>query len=160
MAEDYCELCDLPLSTCVHGMPKRPPEPVAPPKATPVRRRSTAAPSGSTARVPGSSKPAAAPAKPRRRTHQDDFKPYIVRVLQEVGGEREAELVMLELEERMAEVLREGDREVGPTGEVRWRTAVRWARKELADDGFLVAPRPGVWQLTDRGAELPADALD
>ncbi len=81
-------------------------------------------------------------------------------MLQEVGGEREAELVMLELEERMAEVLREGDREVGPTGEVRWRTAVRWARKELADDGFLVAPRPGVWQLTDRGAELPADALD
>ena len=75
----------------------------------------------------------------------------IVQVLQEAGGEQDAELVLARLEERLADVLKPGDHETGPTGEVRWRTAARWARKELADDGLLVAPQPGVWALTDEG---------
>lgn len=148
MAEDYCEHCDLPFSTCIHGRPPAP-EPVkAPPKASPVRRRTTSA-SGTTA---GSgSAPAPVRTAPRRRTDKAEFKPVIVEVLQEAGGEQEADLVLAALEERLAEVLKPGDHETGPTGEVRWRTAARWARKELADDGLLVAPQPGVWALTDEG---------
>ena len=147
MAEEYCELCDLPLATCVHGMPPAP-EPVkAPPKASPVtRRRTTSSTSGSSTNA-ASTRAAA----PRRRTDKADFKPVIVQVLQEAGGEQDAELVLARLEERLADELLPGDHETGPTGEVRWRTAARWARKELADDGLLVAPQPGVWALTDEG---------
>jgi len=145
VAEDYCEHCDLPLSTCVHGNPPAP-EPVkAPPKASPVTRKRVASPRAakeSTATVRTA---------PRRRTDKAEFKPVIVQVLQEHGGEREADLVLAELEERLADVLKPGDHETGPTGEVRWRTAARWARKELADDGLLLAPQPGVWALTDEG---------
>lgn len=152
MAEDYCEHCDLPLSTCIHGRPPAP-EPVkVPPKASPVRRSTTSA-SGSTSRTTSRSASAPAPVRtaPRRRTDKAEFKPVIVEVLQEAGGEQEADLVLAALEERLAEVLKPGDHETGPTGEVRWRTAARWARKELADDGLLVAPQPGVWALTDEG---------
>lgn len=148
MPEDYCDLCDLPLSTCVHGMPAPAPAPAAPPKASPVTRRRTPSSTGSSAATP-------ARKAPRRRTAQADFKPVIVQVLQEAGGEREADAVLAELEERLGEVLLPGDRETGPTGEVRWRTAARWARKELADDGLLVAPQPGVWALTERGMAEP-----
>ncbi|MGV3563230.1 MAG: winged helix-turn-helix domain-containing protein [Nocardioides sp.] len=152
MAEDYCEHCDLPFSTCIHGRPPAP-EPVkAPPKASPVRRR-TASASGSASRTTAGSASAPAPVRtaPRRRTDKAEFKPVIVEVLQEAGGEQEADLVLAALEERLAEVLKPGDHETGPTGEVRWRTAARWARKELADDGLLVAPQPGVWALTAEG---------
>ena len=146
MAEEYCEHCDLPLSTCVHGMPPAP-EPVkAPPKASPVTRRRTTS-SGSTT--------SSAPVRtaPRRRTDKADFKPVIVQVLQEAGGEQEADLVLASLEERLADVLKPGDHETGPTGEVRWRTAARFARKELQDEGLLLAPRPGVWALTEAGLD-------
>ena len=34
-AEDYCDLCDLPKSTCVHGMPPAPPPPRATRATTP-----------------------------------------------------------------------------------------------------------------------------
>lgn len=139
MGEEYCDLCDLPLATCVHGMPPAP-EPVkAPPEASPVTRRRTTS-SSSPARI-----------APRRRTDKADFKPVIVQVLQEAGGEQAADLVLASVEERLADVLKPGDHETGPTGEVRWRTAARWARKELADDGLLVAPQPGVWALTEAG---------
>ena len=157
MAEDYCEHCDLPFSTCIHGRPPAP-EPVkAPPKASPVRRSTTSAgsgsASGSAARTTSRSASAPAPVRtaPRRRTDKAEFKPVIVEVLQEAGGEQEADLVLATLEERLADVLKPGDHETGPTGEVRWRTAARWARKELADDGLLLAPQPGVWALTDEG---------
>lgn len=152
MAEDYCEHCDLPFSTCIHGRPPAP-EPVkAPPKASPVRRRTTSASGSASGTTTGSaSAPAPVRTAPRRRTDKAEFKPVIVEVLQEAGGEQEADLVLAALGERLAEVLKPGDHETGPTGEVRWRTAARWARKELADDGLLVAPQPGVWALTDEG---------
>ncbi|MBF4161698.1 winged helix-turn-helix domain-containing protein [Nocardioides acrostichi] len=150
--DQYCDLCDLPRATCVHGMATPPPAPAArtarttPAKATPVRRRTAAPSSGSASTV---RRPA------RRRTAQADFKPWIVTVLQEAGGEQASDDVLATLEERLADHLLPGDRETGPTGEVRWRTAARFARKELADDGLLLAPQPGVWALTPRGLAEP-----
>ncbi|ANH38380.1 hypothetical protein I601_1951 [Nocardioides dokdonensis FR1436] len=73
-------------------------------------------------------------------------------MLQEAGGQAEADDLLSDLEQRLGDVLRPGDLETGPTGEVRWRTAARTARKQLADDGLLLAPRPGTWALTDRGS--------
>ncbi len=53
VAEEYCDLCDLPLSTCVHGMPKPPPQAAPAPRPRgcgprrrgPPRRRTRSAPS-------------------------------------------------------------------------------------------------------------------
>lgn len=153
---DYCEMCDLPLSTCVHGMPKPPPEP---PKSAPVRTRTTSAAKASPVARRRTPERAAAPARPRLRTHQSDFRPWLVGVLQDAGGTEESEVAILEVERRMAAVLLPGDRELGPQGEPRWRTALRWARKELADEGLLHAPQPGVWALTDLGRALPTEIV-
>lgn len=141
MAEDYCDLCDLPLSTCIHGMPAPPPAP-APAARAPRTPRATAT------RKPlrtATSKPSPV----RKRTEQETFRPFIVRLLQ-AEGSLETQEVMELLGERMAEVLLERDRQKAPTGEVRWHTAARAERKAMIDEGLMVAA-PGVWELTERG---------
>lgn len=150
MTEDYCELCDLPLSTCVHGRPPTPPAaPVrkAPtPRATPVRSRTAA----------GSSRSAAAPevsTRPRQRkwTPSEEFRPPVLAILRENDGRLDAEDLMLELEVRLEDVLTAGDREPAPQGGERWHVAVRKQRKALADEGLLVPAQPGIWELTAKG---------
>lgn len=89
----------------------------------------------------------------RKRTEQETFRPYIVRLLQDEGALETAE-VMAHLEERMADVLLERDRQKAPTGEVRWHTVARAERKAMMDEGLIVPAQPGVWQLTDRGRSL------
>ena len=139
--EDYCELCDLPRSQCVHGRP--PPTPVKAVKAaSPPRARKAPA-----ARTPG-----AAPARPvvRRWTPPEAFKPLILAALAEAGGELDADDMFLELEILAEDRLLPGDSEKTPEGELRWRYAARRARIALIDEGLMVKSRPGVWQLADR----------
>jgi hypothetical protein len=136
-SDDYCDLCDLPKSQCIHGRP--PPTPAqavkAPPK--PRKRAATRAPSSTT------------PAKPvvRRWTRPEEFKPLILSVLEEAGGELEADEVFLELEILMEDRFRPGDNETTPEGELRWRYAARRARIALIEEGLIAKARPGVWQL-------------
>lgn len=140
VAEDYCELCDLPLSQCVHGRPE--PKPVEPEKAPPasrVRTRTT------TPRVPGTPVRKSAP---RKWTSPDELKAPIVALLQESGGELPADEVFPTLDERLGEALRPGDREPSPTGEPRWQLAARKARRALQDEGVLEPGTPGVWRLS------------
>src|SRR6478736_5492602 len=121
-AEDYCDLCDLPKSTCVHGMPPAPPPPAAPPKASRVRTstvRKTAAPAATTRSAP------------RKWTPPEVFAPGIVAILGEAGGELDQEDLFERLEELMAERLTEADRQTTPEGELRWRLAARKARQSL-----------------------------
>jgi len=134
--DDYCDLCDLPRSQCIHGQPPPAPKPVT--KASP---RNRAAPRS---RVPG------APAKPvnRRWTPPEVFKPLILAVLQEAGGELEADELFLELEIRADDRLLPGDRETTPEGELRWQYAARRARQSLINEGLMTRGGPGVWQLT------------
>lgn len=146
-AEDYCELCDLPKSTCIHGNPPPPPSPTvrkAPATRTTVRRSTAAAGSG-TSRT----SPSAAPARAVRHrwTPPDTFKPAIVAVLTEAGGELDQDDVFLELEIRMEEQLTEADRELTPEGELRWRYAARRARQALVAEGTMTKGRPGIWAL-------------
>lgn len=147
MAEDYCDLCDLPLSTCIHGMP------APPPAAVPAARSPRAtAPRRPSARIVGSSTASTTrkPSPVRRRTEQEAFRPFIVSLLKDEGALETAE-VMEMLEERMAEVLLERDREKASTGEVRWHTAARAERKAMIDEGLIVPAQPGIWELTERG---------
>lgn len=142
MSDDYCELCDLPLSTCVHGMPAPPPPPPAPVRA----------PRASAPRAPRAQK-AAASAVPTRRaprkwTPPEDFAPHIVGVLEAAGGELDTEDVFTALESRLADELLEGDRQLTPEGELRWRYAARRARQSMINDGVMSRGAPGVWSLS------------
>lgn len=145
MAEEYCDLCDLPLSTCVHGMPKPPPPPPAPPKAPRVRTTTPRASSG------GSAVRTSSPARPPSKvTGTAAFRPHIVRILRAEGA-LETEDMLLELEMAMEDELRERDRQPTPTGEQRWHQSARTARKEMIDEGLMAGGKPGVWELTDAG---------
>ena len=137
--EDYCELCDLPKSTCIHGRPP-PPPPTPQARVAPVKRTTT--------RKTATSTPARA--VPRRWTPVDVFRPEIVEVLRAAGGELDADDLFDALEARMAERLTDADREKTPEGELRWRYAARRARQALVADGEMTKGRPGVWALADR----------
>ncbi|GAA1139962.1 hypothetical protein [Nocardioides aquiterrae] len=134
--EDYCELCDLPKSQCIHGNPPAPP----PPRAT----ARTATPRASR---PVVKKAAPTRTVPRRWTPPDAFKADIVAVLEDAGGELEQEDLFRALEARVAERLTEADHQTTPEGELRWRYAARRARQALITDGAMVKGRPGVWSL-------------
>ena len=136
-AEDYCELCDLPKSTCIHGNPPAPP----PERAT----ARAAAPRASRPVV----KKAAAPTRqvPRKWTPPEAFQPHILAVLEDAGGELEQEELFGRLGERMAERLTEADHGTTPEGELRWRYAARRARQALIAEGEMEKGAPGVWSL-------------
>ena len=141
-AEDYCDLCDLPKSTCIHGNP-----PAPPPKAT-ARTSPPRAPRSTTPRSTSTSR-ATPPTRvvPRKWTPPDVFRPEILAVLEEAGGELEQEELYLRLEERMGERLTAADRDLTPEGELRWRYAARRARQSLLADGEMTKGRPGIWSL-------------
>ncbi|GAA4376360.1 hypothetical protein [Nocardioides caricicola] len=137
-AEDYCDLCDLPLSTCVHGMPPAPPPPPAPVKAPRVRTttaRKAASPATTTRTAP------------RRWTPPEVLAPAIVATLTEAGGELDQEELFTRLEELMADRLTDADHQTTPEGELRWRYAARKARQTLVAEGVMVKGRPGAWVL-------------
>ncbi|HCB03756.1 MAG TPA: hypothetical protein PLZ93_10605 [Nocardioides sp.] len=146
MAEEYCDLCDLPLSTCIHGMPKPPPPP--PPTPRTPRARTVSSPRTSTVRT--TSAPTRAPSKV---TDQSVFRPHIVRILKQEGS-LETEDMLLELEMAMEDDLRERDRQPTPTGEVRWHQSARKERKAMIDAGLMAGGKPGVWELTDAGRSI------
>jgi hypothetical protein len=144
-SDDYCELCDLPKSQCIHGQPPPPPKAAAaPPKPKPRSRPSTA------------TRTTAAPPKPKtlRWTPPEVFKPLIITVLEQAGGELEADELFEDLEALAQDQLRPEDRETTPEGELRWRYAARRARVALINEGLMTKTTPGVWQLASRGDRL------
>lgn len=145
MAEEYCDLCDLPLATCVHGMPKPPPPPPAAPRtprASTPRTSTRATATRTTTTTPSRA--------PSRITDQSAFRPHIVRILK-VEGSLETEDMLLELEMAMEDELRERDRQPTPTGEVRWHQSARSERKAMIDAGLMAGGKPGIWELTEAG---------
>jgi hypothetical protein len=145
VAEEYCDLCDLPLRTCVHGMPKPPPQPPPAPRAPRVR---TATPRAAAVRT--TTTPSRAPS---RVTDQSLFRPHIVRILK-LEGSLETEDMLLELEMAMEDELRERDRQPTPTGEIRWHQSARSERKAMIDAGLMAGGKPGVWELTEAGRSI------
>ena len=136
-SDDYCDLCDLPKSQCIHGRP--PPTPKKAVTPPPRPRKRPAARGGSSA----------APTRlvTRRWTPPEVFKPLILSVLEQAGGQLDADDLFLELEILAEDQLLPGDSETTPEGELRWRYAARRARVALIDEGLMTKARPGVWQL-------------
>jgi len=144
-SEDYCELCDLPRSQCIHGMPA-PVAPVEPVKAPPKPRKRAAASSASTKTTTTT----ATRAVSRRWTPPEVLSPAIVELLREAGGELDGEDVLEQLGEVLADRLRPGDEELTPGGELRWHYAARRARQALIAEGVMVSGAPGMWTLAER----------
>jgi len=82
------------------------------------------------------------------------FKPQILDVLEQAGGELDADDLFLELEILAEDRLLPGDSETTPEGELRWRYAARRARLALIDEGLMTKAGPGVWQLARPGQDL------
>jgi hypothetical protein len=139
-SDDYCELCDLPKSQCIHGRPPPAPKPVVKAPAKPRPRKQPAA-------APVRSSVAPGRVAIRRWTPPEAFKPLILTVLDQAGGELEADDLFLELEILTEDRLLPGDSETTPEGELRWRYAARRARVALIAEGLMTKGRPGVWQL-------------
>jgi hypothetical protein len=87
----------------------------------------------------------------RRWTPPEVFKPLILTVLEQAGGELDADDLFLELEILAEDRLLPGDSETTPEGELRWRYAARRARMALVEEGLMTRGRPGVWQLARPG---------
>jgi hypothetical protein len=87
----------------------------------------------------------------RRWTPPEALRPLILEVLQEAGGELEADELFLELEILADDRLLPGDRETTPEGELRWQYAARRARVALINDGLMTKGTPGVWKLAGPG---------
>ena len=139
--DDYCELCDLPKSQCIHGRPPAP-EPV---KASPAprTRRTTSASRTSSVSAPT----ATSRSVQRRWTPPEDLVPHIVGILEDAGEPLESDEMLTALEVRIADGLRPGDRETTPEGELRWHYAARRARQALIKEGILLKAGPGVYAL-------------
>lgn len=151
-SEDYCELCDLPLSQCVHGNPPAPPPEKKPARAPGTRTTTSRAATPRKTASPAPASRTTVSSKPPRRTPQRDFRRHILGALQDAGGHAEAEDLMSEVARRMEEVLRPADHETVNQGELRWRYAARLERRAMQDDGLMLPPRkPGVWELSDGG---------
>lgn len=145
--DDYCELCDLPKSQCIHGQP--PPAPVT---KTPPRRRPAVSTRSEATRPRVSGSPARsqlAPARPvnRRWTPPEVLAPLILEVLRGAGGELEADDLFTRLGEVLGDRLRPGDTEKTPEGELRWHYAARRARQALIREGLMAKGVPGMWTL-------------
>ena len=142
-SDDYCELCDLPKSQCVHGQPPPMPEKAIASPARPRKRPATRRPSPAAPEKVGN----------RRWSSPEVFKPLIITVLERAGGELEADELFLELEVLAEDRLLPQDSDTTPEGESRWRYAARRARVALIDEGLMTKTRPGVWQLARPGRD-------
>jgi hypothetical protein len=138
--DGYCDFCELPLAQCIHGRPPAPPPPTPVATSAPKPRKRAVA----TSRTAGTSvKPLA-----RRWTQPEALKPHILSVLQQAGGELQADELFLELEILVEDRLLPGDRERTPEGEPRWQYAARRARVALVNEGLMVKGVPGMWTLS------------
>ena len=139
MADEYCDLCDLPKAHCIHGMP-----PAPPPEARPAPAARDGPQGEHAPRRQGRARPSAPVRRaPRRWTQPEAIAPVILAVLDEAGGELPADDVLEAVEERIGEHLLEGDRQLTPEGELRWRYAARRARQQLVQQGLMAKSRPG-----------------
>lgn len=69
-------------------------------------------------------------------------------MLEEAGGSLDVDDVFDALESRLAEELLDGDRQLTPEGELRWRYAARRARQTMINSGVMSKGAPGVWSLS------------
>lgn len=106
---------------------------------------------------PETRRPAGAPRKRGRkgerarkgeRTPTEGFYEPLLEVLASAGGQLAAVEAIDRVGRAMDSKLKDVDRARLPSGEVRWRNSVRWARQRLEEQGKLDPKAPyGIWKL-------------
>ena len=87
-------------------------------------------------------------ARKGERTPTEGFYEPLLQVLASAGGQLPAVDAINRVGQAMGSKLNEVDRARLPSGEVRWRNSVRWARQRLEEQGKLADKAPyGVWKL-------------
>lgn len=89
-------------------------------------------------------------ARKGERTPTEDFFEPLLSVLKDADGQLPASDAIDRVGQLMGERLNEVDRARLPSGEVRWRNGVRWARQRLEEQGKLDGKAAyGVWKLAE-----------
>jgi hypothetical protein len=85
-------------------------------------------------------------------TQVEDYVLPILYVLEQLGGSGETGDVVDRVGEFMADCLTERDRQPLESGEIRWQNYVRWARKDMKEEGLLKEDSPyGLWEISRKG---------
>lgn len=83
---------------------------------------------------------------------------YFVPILEsliEARGEDNVKNIYNAVEQKMKNTLVDKDYENLPSGDIRWRNAVRFARQSMIDRGLLDKNSPaGIWKITDKGRDF------
>lgn len=88
-------------------------------------------------------------ARKGERTPTEEFYQPLLEALAAAGGQLQAVEAIDRVGQLMKDKLNDVDRARLPSGEVRWRNTVRWARQRLEEQGKLDAKAPyGFWRFT------------
>ncbi len=86
------------------------------------------------------------------RTPREEFRPWILRCLAELGGRAHLSEVMDCIYRKVGDRLTDYDRAEGSSGRLRWKHEVEYERNALRGKGLIASSSPrGIWELTDKG---------
>jgi hypothetical protein len=86
------------------------------------------------------------------KTPQRDFRIPLMRVLLDLGGSAEVQVIRKKLLPVMRDRLTADDYQPVATGDERWWNAACWERSNLVKEGLFRDDSPrGVWELSDKG---------
>jgi hypothetical protein len=85
-----------------------------------------------------------------QKTPQGDFRPNILKLLKDHGGEVHRGVALKELGQSMAAQLTEYDKEEISSGTIRWQKSAEWEVRIMREEGILkpvIETARGVWAL-------------
>jgi hypothetical protein len=80
--------------------------------------------------------------------------------LKNLGGRAKVRDAIAKVGELMAAKLQDADRDLVPTGAVRWMVNTRFARQELRERGLLNVTPPGIWELSEAGTRWATSNIE
>jgi len=89
-----------------------------------------------------------------QKTPQGEFRPKILKLLEEHGGALHRGTALKELEQLMAKQLTEHDKEEISSGTIRWQKSAEWEIRVMREEGLLkpvAEAARGVWTLSETG---------
>lgn len=85
---------------------------------------------------------------------ESEYELPILQSLSEMGGRGPTREVVDRVGELVEDRLKDLDREILESGDIRWRNRVQFTRLKMIADGLLAKGSPrGTWEITDRGAK-------
>ena len=90
---------------------------------------------------------------------ETEYELPILRTLVEIGGRGPTREVVDRVGEMVKEDLKDLDKEVLESGDIRWRNRVQFTRLKMIKDGDLVKDSPrGTWEITEAGRSRAGSA--